>query len=117
MTLFSNPWFLGIASPAAVVLVIGAAALITRLTERSRDHKPAQVHDMRTLRVAQRQIARQVTRHQWDLAYVGAAAICTWTASERHYGSARRRKKLDDALEVWTARRTEYRPEKRPTIV
>ncbi|AIG81287.1 Putative membrane protein (plasmid) [Amycolatopsis japonica] len=109
-----SPWLLGIAAPLGVVLVIGAAALITRLTERRRSHQRATVCDMRTFHVAERQVAWQVARHDWEMAHLNAEVICTWLTSERHYGSARRQRKIKQALEVWNARRVEYRPEEHP---
>jgi hypothetical protein len=106
-----NTALLGLAAPILFGLVTGAVILWDRLREPHRDiHRPVAVVDQRTYRDARRRVERLAAEADWRRAYAGAAAICMWLASERHFGGSRRRQRLTADLEMWTARRAEYNP-------
>ncbi|RJQ74190.1 hypothetical protein D5S17_23250 [Pseudonocardiaceae bacterium YIM PH 21723] len=104
-----NPYLMAVLTPAAVVLVVGAAITWDRLREPHRPlHRPVVVVDERTYRDACRRVDKLIAVESWSAVYTATTAICVWLKSERHFGSRRRQARLTAALEQWTARKQEY---------
>jgi hypothetical protein len=99
--------------PAVAICVVMALVIgWDRWRERRRDpRRPMAVVDMRTYRDACRRVDRLVALEEWWHAYAVATAITVWAKSERHFGSAKRRRRLQAAYEAWDQRRGEYNPD------
>lgn len=96
---------------AAFVLVMGVVIGWDRLREPRRDlHRPFALGCERDYRDARRRVGRLAAAGEFQHAWLGCVAICTWLASERHYGGPRRRARLSADLEAWTARKAEFSP-------
>jgi hypothetical protein len=101
-----------LAVPAASLLLVMALAICwDRWREPRRDlRRPFTVVDMRTYRDASRRVDRLVEAGDLPHAWLGAVAICTWLAYERHFGCRARRARLAAEFDIWRSRQAELEP-------
>lgn len=102
-----------IAAPfIALMLCAGVVAFLTHLSRRRHlrsPHRLVVVIDQHTYRRAAQEADDLAAASQFAEAWRRAAAICAWLDEQQAIGSPKNRAAMAAHLELWTARRDQYR--------